>query len=307
MIPSDFPASIRAFPDEDEPRLCLARWYDDRGDPRGRLIRLHIEIAALDTEDEERGLELDGDDRRALLASQAHRLLVEEEVAWARDWGLHPVEICGWDRGLPNIELPWERLWETGDDLVETVPFVSLSIRRGVDDVGRLASWPGLLALRDLTLGDDVGDAGVIALTSSPFLSNLRSLDLSSAAVGNEGVEEIVSCSEYRSSQLVIPFEGLTAELQRWRADSHPLPTRTERAREEIPRGFDPQVPHASALKQRAQMLLWGADGVENKEIARRLRTSPGAVRRWLKRFEEQGLGGLHDLPRSGRPPAFSA
>ncbi len=37
----------------------------------------------------------------------------------------------------------------------------------------------------------------------------------------------------------------------------------------------------AASLKQRAQIVLWSEEGVTNKEIARRLRTSPGAVQRW--------------------------
>ena len=61
----------------------------------------------------------------------------------------------------------------------------------------------------------------------------------------------------------------------------------------------------AASLKQRAQIVLWSEGGVTNKEIARRLRTSPGAVRRWLKRWLEDGLDGLPDRPRSGRPPTF--
>lgn len=62
----------------------------------------------------------------------------------------------------------------------------------------------------------------------------------------------------------------------------------------------------AASLKQRAQLILWSDEGVTTKEIARRLRTSPGAVRRWLKRWGELGMEGLKDRPRPGRPPAFS-
>ena len=30
-------------------------------------------------------------------------------------------------------------------------------------------------------------------------------------------------------------------------------------------------------------------------------------VRFWLKRFNERGLAGLHEAPRSGRPPTYTA
>ena len=56
----------------------------------------------------------------------------------------------------------------------------------------------------------------------------------------------------------------------------------------------------------RAKIILLAAAGVPNKEIAARLDTSPQVVHKWRKRFFEEGLPGLEDRPRSGRPPLFS-
>lgn len=56
----------------------------------------------------------------------------------------------------------------------------------------------------------------------------------------------------------------------------------------------------------RAKIVLMAAEGLENKEIAARLDTIPQVVHRWRKRFFEQGMTGLEDEPRSGRPPVFS-
>ena len=55
----------------------------------------------------------------------------------------------------------------------------------------------------------------------------------------------------------------------------------------------------------RAKIVLLAAEGTSNKEIAQRLYTSPQTVSKWRKRFYEEGLGGLEDRPRSGRPPTF--
>ena len=44
-----------------------------------------------------------------------------------------------------------------------------------------------------------------------------------------------------------------------------------------------------------------------NNEIAVRLGTSPQVVHRWRKRFSEDGIDGLADRDRSGRPRVFGA
>ena len=57
----------------------------------------------------------------------------------------------------------------------------------------------------------------------------------------------------------------------------------------------------------RAKLVLMAADGVANNEIAERLGTSPQVVHRWRKRFAEEGIDGLADRDRSGRPRVFGA
>ena len=54
---------------------------------------------------------------------------------------------------------------------------------------------------------------------------------------------------------------------------------------------------------ERARIVLWAADGQSNKQIAQRLGTREARVSRWRTRFEREGLEGLHDAPRLGRPP----
>jgi hypothetical protein len=47
------------------------------------------------------------------------------------------------------------------------------------------------------------------------------------------------------------------------------------------------------------------ADGLDNDEIASRLDTRREMVSKWRKRFYQQGLPGLEERPRGGRPSAF--
>jgi len=57
----------------------------------------------------------------------------------------------------------------------------------------------------------------------------------------------------------------------------------------------------------RAKIVLLAADGLANTVIAERLDVHVGVVSRWRKRFCEEGIDGLADRKRSGRPRVFAA
>jgi hypothetical protein len=56
----------------------------------------------------------------------------------------------------------------------------------------------------------------------------------------------------------------------------------------------------------RAKVILLAAQGLRNDQIAGRVSLPRQIVSKWRKRFFEERLDGLGDLPRSGRPPSFS-
>ena len=56
----------------------------------------------------------------------------------------------------------------------------------------------------------------------------------------------------------------------------------------------------------RARIVLYAARGMENREIAERLDTRREIVSKWRKRFFEEGLIGLEEKPRGGKPAVFS-
>jgi transposase len=59
-------------------------------------------------------------------------------------------------------------------------------------------------------------------------------------------------------------------------------------------------------LAQRARIVLRAAAGTPNRTIATELGVSPMTVLLWRARFEREGLAGLADEPRPGRPPRYS-
>jgi transposase-like protein len=56
----------------------------------------------------------------------------------------------------------------------------------------------------------------------------------------------------------------------------------------------------------RARAILLAAEGLSNALIADRLGVSRQSVSEWRKRFFDDGLAGLEERPRSGRPRSFS-
>jgi transposase len=56
----------------------------------------------------------------------------------------------------------------------------------------------------------------------------------------------------------------------------------------------------------RAKIVLLAVEGLSNTAIAGKLDFRRASIIEWRKRFGEQRIEGLHDKPRSGRPPVFS-
>jgi transposase len=60
-------------------------------------------------------------------------------------------------------------------------------------------------------------------------------------------------------------------------------------------------------LRQRAQVVLLAAEkGLVAAEIGGIVRLSEESVRRWLKRYEAEGIEGLKDAPRPGMAPVVT-
>lgn len=57
---------------------------------------------------------------------------------------------------------------------------------------------------------------------------------------------------------------------------------------------------------ERAQIIQLASEGLRVPAIAGRLGIGQDVVRQWLKRFNADGLAGLADQPRSGRPATYT-
>ena len=59
-------------------------------------------------------------------------------------------------------------------------------------------------------------------------------------------------------------------------------------------------------LVQRSRLILHAAAGYSPPQIGAKVGLSVAQVRKWLKRFNADGLMGLFDLPRPGAPPGLT-
>ncbi len=62
----------------------------------------------------------------------------------------------------------------------------------------------------------------------------------------------------------------------------------------------------SQALVFRCRVVLAAADGRASREIAEELGCTGSTVGKWRGRFARQGIDGLHDEPRPGKPRSIS-
>lgn len=62
----------------------------------------------------------------------------------------------------------------------------------------------------------------------------------------------------------------------------------------------------AARLVKRAQIIWRASQGHTVAQIANEMPVGAKLVRRWIARFNGEGLNGLADQPRSGRPPSYT-
>lgn len=62
----------------------------------------------------------------------------------------------------------------------------------------------------------------------------------------------------------------------------------------------------SARLVERAKILHLGSEGQSVPQIAEALGLNEKTVRKWFKRFEQEGLTGLEDAPRSGAPSRYT-
>jgi transposase-like protein len=88
------------------------------------------------------------------------------------------------------------------------------------------------------------------------------------------------------------------------RAPSLDLPDAQRRALQRLSQADS--TPQALAFRCRLILRAAQGDSPSNGHVADELGCDRHTVATWRRRFRDQGLAGLQDRPRPGRPPGFS-
>jgi uncharacterized protein (TIGR02996 family) len=248
-----FLKDIKETPQDDTPRLVLADWLEEHGDPRGSFVRLQCLRARRGdgaAEPEGREAELLQEHRAAWLGVLGERGIQTEfrrglvsvrgsvrKLLSKRLAGLPPLEALAWADSLCLYDVKTADVaklkasphWGCltcldiggfvyyGDNLAGQFT-AGFGVAGGVV----LASLPVLASLSELHLArNDIGAEGMAALAARTDLGRLRTLDLSSNNLRDEGAAALASCrsltglTELHLVQNRIGPEGFAA-LARW-------------------------------------------------------------------------------------------
>jgi uncharacterized protein (TIGR02996 family) len=176
-----FLRDIKANPEDNTPRLILADWLEERGDPRGEYVRLDCALAHM-----ELGEPAWQATQRSIL--ELRELHAKEWFGPLEQWVHYPPS----RRGLVRIEVPAWQFLKAPKGLAETEVYawvgelvlVGMTPRR----LGKLAASPNLEDLATLTLEQhELGAGEIVTLLDSPRLARLTGLELSGKPLRDRG------------------------------------------------------------------------------------------------------------------------
>jgi uncharacterized protein (TIGR02996 family) len=227
-----FLQDIKQNPDDDTPRLILADWLEEHGDPRGEFVRVQCELARhpakvrwdADLKVRERELlahferewlaPLWEDVRRGTTSATFQRGLIRLRLraddlfgqAWSRDRTWNAAEAPSWidQVSLWNITQP--TLAELAADPV-LARLTALCLRfsgtgrfPAADILADSRQCANLVALEMLDLSIDDND--LCRLARSPYLPQLKRLSLIDNSVRGSAVPELAKCTSLQALDL---------------------------------------------------------------------------------------------------------
>jgi uncharacterized protein (TIGR02996 family) len=195
---------VIAYPDDDAPRLAVARALRERDEPRGAFIEAQCTAAALTSDDRS----------RAAARVLARRLLLEHSDEWTAPLRALGAERCEFRRGfVERIAIRPADLLANGEALVRAAPIRDVALGEARVPWAALSKSPVLARLRSLDLcGSRVTVAGATALARSPHLSELEHLDVGQTHLGDAGLAALCAGGAFPALRsLALQWSDITA------------------------------------------------------------------------------------------------
>lgn len=209
MREEDFLEEIRRLPGDDSPRLMLADWLDERGDPRGEFIRIQCTLAAMPSDDRHRAdLSARCAELEAAVKSQA---LDELRPAGVRDVRFHRgfIDVVRVE-GTQFLEM-WRPLARLAPAL-RALAWGKLPSKQGPAALGRMLEGPTFARISALDLsGNALTFPAIDVLASSKSLRRIETLKLNDNPLGGESGMRLAQSTEFQKlSRLELGRCGLT-------------------------------------------------------------------------------------------------
>jgi uncharacterized protein (TIGR02996 family) len=173
-------------PDDDAPRLAYADWCDRRGDPRGRFIRVQVELAKVEFDLES--------PKRQPLEDESMTLLEEHEREWmptSKSYILASKMHRGFVAGITISATSFLNYFT---ELSALYPIQLVTVRNLVQHARAVLTSPHLRMLSSLSVNrGNITDDDLEEFSQSQFAANLWWLDLSMNQISQKGVEALIT------------------------------------------------------------------------------------------------------------------
>lgn len=212
----EFLSEVLSNPKDDTVRLIFADWLDEHGDPLGEFIRIQVELAKIDV-NEDYFAEDSRRNRLSLLWERERELLEVHEQSWSASipGGVHE---CLFRRGLvEGVVIRNERFLQTGDELFHFAPITHVKLAHVSDRFDELHDSPLLERLDTLSLkssDNPIGAARANRFLRSAHLSNLMGLDLGKNQIRRTGIQALVESHQLGSLQVLGLQDNLVGDTE---------------------------------------------------------------------------------------------
>jgi len=191
-----FMQRIRAYPNDDAPRLVFADWLDEQGDPRGAFIRVQIALAQLDAEGEERTGRPEREKLRDRLVNTEQALLEAHETEWTapfRRVATRPRFRRGF---VEEVNVDAHNFVRHAHELFSAGPLQHLYLLDIGSALAAVFQCPFLSRLTALTIhASHRGEPLARAVARSEYLGNIKRLYLSRNRFEADAAEHLAASS----------------------------------------------------------------------------------------------------------------